>query len=48
MACGRLRFPVTITPITAIRGSTSDDSGSNSPAKTMPAVARSAGMAHWR
>ena len=48
MTLGSVVCPVTITPITAIRGRTSADRGSKNAANTMPAVAVSAGISHCR
>ena len=48
MTLGSVVCPLTTTPITAIRGRTSADSGSKNAANTMPAVAVSAGISHCR
>ena len=46
ITAGRVTWPVTTTPIVAITGRTSVDSVSKNAAKTIPAVAVSAGIAH--
>ena len=45
---GLVVCPVTITPITAIKGRTRADRGSKNAENTMPAVAVSAGISHCR
>ena len=46
ITAGRVTWPVTTTPIVAITGRTSADNVSKNAAKTIPAVAVSAGIAH--